>query len=79
MVRAFQFKGRNQSSIRICSSRKVSVEKPSTQKKWWSNTAIYRHIRSSQEADVSLYLNKDSKLSQLVQSVQSKLGLSGGT
>lgn len=29
-----------------------------------------KHIRSSQEADVSLYLNKDSKLSQLVQSVQ---------
>lgn len=75
MVCAFQFKGRNQSSVRICSSRKVSLEEPNTRKKWWwSNIAIYRHIRSSQEADVSLYLNKDSKLSQLVQSVQSKLG-----
>lgn len=31
-----------------------------------------RHIRSSQEADISVYLNKDTKLGQLVQSMSGK-------
>lgn len=38
----------------------------------------FRRIRSSQEATVSLYLNKDTKTSQLVQSIKGKITLSFG-